>query len=456
MLGLGLGLGLTRGRGAASLYLGLSGPFDYYIDATSGSDANGGTSSGDAWKSLSKIGDIPLSGGQTKRVLIASGTYATANDYVIRDDSTTGGTVGASARLDIAFEPGCVMDGTLASATSKNGFEFSGANSWAVYVYANGMTVQNYVDATAASPNGFGNRSGSTAYVYDMNIDNCEDGFSAHGTASLYTYDCSAQNCVKGSYLHVDTAYVEHHRCEFEVTSGGTTGYGGGTPTIKLVDCVLTPSASGAIVQVDGTTLDNCVIGGLASRIQISALSATATINDSFLNAYVDGNSLVNLSRCFGLATIRVRTGGSQTVEHCVFSGPASGKTAIILSDFNSGGGQTLVFNDNIVETSTAAAFMTIDATNAGYLVSAAAQFFNNVLSGSAAFDADLVSADVGGTVIVDNITADALIGSANTTDPDDYGYGSGSPAIGAATDGGNSGFAVGDVSALTPKRALP
>jgi hypothetical protein len=66
----------------------------------------------------------------------------------------------------------------------------------------------------------------------------------------------------------------------------------------------------------------------------------------------------------------------------------------------------------------------------------------NNILSGSAAFDADLISADTGPVVRVGNVTADALIGAANTLLMADYGYAGGSPAIGAATDGGNCGFA--------------
>jgi hypothetical protein len=48
--------------------------------------------------------------------------------------------------------------------------------------------------------------------------------------------------------------------------------------------------------------------------------------------------------------------------------------------------------------------------------------------------------------VIVGNVSADALIGAANTLDPDDYGYAPGSPAIGAGVGGVNCGFAVGEI----------
>jgi hypothetical protein len=75
-------------------------------------------------------------------------------------------------------------------------------------------------------------------------------------------------------------------------------------------------------------------------------------------------------------------------------------------------------------------------------------QFYNNLLTDSKTYDADLISAsvDIQGTV-----TDDPLIGDADSLDPDDYGYGDGSPAIGAATDGGNIGFGVGEISAVGP-----
>jgi len=138
------------------------------------------------------------------------------------------------------------------------------------------------------------------------------------------------------------------------------------------------------------------------------------------------------------------------TVENCVLVGPASNNTSIFLSNFNPGSGSPHYVRDNIFETATAAAFMSYDATNSGYLVAQASEFFNNILSGSAAYDADLVTADAGGTVIVDNVSDDALIGAANTLLGADYGYAAGSPAIGAGVTSGNCGFATGDAVTLS------
>jgi len=130
-------------------------------------------------------------------------------------------------------------------------------------------------------------------------------------------------------------------------------------------------------------------------------------------------------------------------VTNCVISGPATGNSSVFYSNYNPGSSGQWLVRDSIFET---ASFMDVDATNAGYLVAAGSRFRNNILSGSAAIDADLITADTGGVVVGDNITADALIGAANTLDPDDYGYASGSPAIGAGSTGGNCGFAVGAV----------
>ena len=136
-------------------------------------------------------------------------------------------------------------------------------------------------------------------------------------------------------------------------------------------------------------------------------------------------------------------------MTNCVISGPATGNSSVFYSSYNPGSSGQWLVRDNIFETATAAAFMDLDATNAGYLVAADSEFFNNILSGSAAIDADLVTADAGGVVVVDNVTADALIGAANTINPDDYGYAAGSPAIGAGSAGGNCGFAVGEVAEM-------
>jgi len=161
----------------------------------------------------------------------------------------------------------------------------------------------------------------------------------------------------------------------------------------------------------------------------------------------------LTLSRSYGKFTARVgvNTGGPLTMNNCILSGPATDRSAIFLSEYNPGSSSAFYVQDNIFETSTAAAFMSLDATNAEHLAAAGSFWRNNILSGSAAFDADLSAALLSG-----NVTADALIGAADTLNPADYGYASGSPAIGAAINGGNCGFSDADATSLVMRTYTP
>jgi hypothetical protein len=219
-------------------------------------------------------------------------------------------------------------------------------------------------------------------------------------------------------------------------------------------DCVVDPNGHTGSFQGEYQQFLRCQLGTDTSSIRniqgrISQAPATSIlIEDSYLNLSMQAIPKTTIRRCYGKMSARTREyEGTFTVENNVFSAPAQGFSAIVFSNYNPGAAIKWSFKNNIIETATAAEFMMVDATNAGYIVASASEFFNNVLSGSAAYDADLVTADSGNTVIVDNVTGDALIGAANTYNPNDYGYASGSPAIGAGTDGSNIGFAVGEVS---------
>lgn len=424
---------------------GLSLTPDYYIDATEGNDSNDG-SEGSPWATLTKINDLaPLSAGETVTVRIRADTYDTVDDFIEWTDGGDGAT------LNLVFESGCVMDGTVVNASvTKNGFEFSctpDGESYTTNIYGNGLTVQNYVDAAGTSPNGVGNRDTHILYAYDVNVDTCEDGFSAHGDSQMYLYDCTASNCTKGNLLCVDDSVTVATRCTFSNSAGicGTQTQGAGI-SMTLNDCVIEPNTSGETWNLTGVTMNNCWFGTLTHAVTVGTTTG-AVINDSFVNCYIDGNRGATFYRCFGKFSARTRPGETLNVRRCIFVAPATGQSSIVFSNFNAGSASDWEFSNNIFETSSAAAFMSVDANNAGYLVAADAEFFNNVLSGSAAYDADLIAADSGGTVIVDTVTGDALIGAANSYNPDDYAYAAGSPAIGAATDGGNCGFGIGEVS---------
>ncbi|KQX18435.1 MULTISPECIES: hypothetical protein [unclassified Sphingomonas] len=428
--------------------------YDYYVDGVNGSDSNDGTSLAQAWKSLKKIGAISLPAAAVRSVLVKAGTpYDTADDWVERSNTTAGGNVGAGSILDITFEPGCVMDGSVANTSAAaNAFEFASTDEATTRIFGNGLTIQHYnYDVGGASPNGIGNRGKSIVRAYDVHVVDCVDGYSAHGNAKMFVDRVTASGCAKSAYGHVENAHFEARRSTFTAKAGAILGIGAvasATSTAIVEDCILIPATSGQTLGVDGTVFTRCQIGTPSLGVTLtSGYGVGGTINQSFVNAYIDGHQKATLYQCYGKFSTRVRSGGAVHVTRSVISGPATGApvASIIFSNF-SGGSSKLIFNDNIVETATAAAFMDVNSTAAAALVSAASEIHNNVLSGSAAFDADLITADSGNTVRTGSFRADALIGAANTLDPDDYGYGPGSPAIGAATDGGNCGFAIGAV----------
>lgn len=390
-------------------YLGLSGTFDYYIDTSTGSDLNAGTSEGAAWKTLSKMSDVTLTSGEITRILVKSGTYDTADDYVeVIENSST------NSILEIVYEPGCVMDGTAANAiAATNGHEFSGSVDWYTVIYGNGLQVNNYSEGTALSPNGFGNRDTHHLTVYDAYCDNCDDGFSCHENATMITYNCSAINAEKGAFLHVDSATVEHHQCYFDLTTpGGSNGATTDTVTMTLNDCVIvTSNGLGGVAMKVQCVANRCQIGDLTNDVLLSG--AGGTFNDCFLNAYADGHYPHTYRRCYGLFSSRLRTPGGLDMQNCVIVGPATGKSWVIYSDYNSGGNIAMTFSKNIVATSS---FQSFDATNAGYLLAAAAVFDGNSLWNSAAYDADLSA-----TLISNTITTDPEIGSADSLLMSDY-----------------------------------
>ena len=430
--------------------------YDYYINGATGNDANDGLSTSTAWATLSKIGAIALPAGETKTVFVDSWTYDSADDYVIRNDASSGGAPGAGSILEITFGSGANMDGTAANAAAAgtNGFEFGGTNAWTATVYGNGLTVDNYIDAGGTTPNGIGNRNSHTLNVYDIDVTGGEDGVSGHDSSTINAYRCTFADCTKAAFAFVNSSVFYAENCTFTSKASATLGIGvmQNTSSGEFVNCDFVPIVSGDWLDFSNSTFTRCKIGTLTERITGSNSSGVEGVfTDCFLNLYIDGNNEATLTRCFGKFSMRTRSGGNINVSKSVFSAPASGQSSIVFANFDPGSASQIQFSDSIIESANAAAFMTVDATNAGYIVSAASEFFNNCLStvNSIAYDADLVSADGGGTVIVDTLSDDPEIGAANTTSMADYAYSDTSPCIGSGTSSSNIGFGSSDVVAV-------
>lgn len=449
-MGMSLSLGLGINRGKASLpFDPLNLPVDYWIDDALGSDAAAGTSEGAAWQSLNKMNAISISAGETVTIRVKAGVYDKVTDLISLSQSAAGATV------NIVFEPGCENNGAAYTTANSTGSFFDIVNDKHVRLYGHGMLVYGWTMGTGNGLGGNGAGSATSYEAHDFEIYNCIDGLSVHGGMTAKYYNCVVYDCTKAGVAHIGTTNTEHYYCSItEIAAGGsasvvvTDG-----ATAKFFDSVILPGNARNLGGTGPMEYTRCHIGNTTTRAQLSGGGAR-TFTDSFVNFAFDVQMPVTLTRCYGKVSARQRNGGSLTMTNCVISAPSTGLTNIFYSNFNPGSGSPHIVEDNIFETASAAAFMSYDATNAGYVVAAGSRWHNNILSGSAAFDADLVTADTGGTVIVDNVTADALIGAANTTDPADYGYASGSPAIGAATDGGNCGFSVADATDIALRAA--
>lgn len=429
---------------------------DYWIDATNGNDANAGTTEGAAWASLNKIEGITGAVGEDTVIRVKSGTYNTTNDHLEIN--------GFDGRLVIVFEPGCVMDGTAHGETAQNPI-YAGNSSTVMLIYGNGLSVQNYSGLNNGTPNGIGwGGSGTTVTAHNVTLSNCSDGLSGHNNGHGIFYDCTVLgDHNKSTIANVGGSTMDAYRCEFTANDDASGGYVLSDSGFQYFeDCIFTPSALTGNIQGEHQHFKRCQLGTLSLSVIVEGRTnfspaTSILIEDGYIHLQQQASARYKISSCYGRLSVRVRdaVGDPFEVMNCVISAPAVNFSSIIYSNFDAGGSVQSVFTNNIFETATAAAFMSVDSINAGYVVSANSKFHNNILSGSAAFDADLTAADTEGTVIVDNVTADALIGAANTLASDDYGYAAGSPAIGAATDGGNSGFAVGEVSAPQPQKSV-
>ncbi len=451
LLGPHIGLPQTGRRltpSLATLYRGLNLPVDCWIDDANGDDSNAGTTESAAWQSLNKIDSVPLSAGETKTVRVKTGVYDKDTDLINAAQAATGAT------LNVVFEANCENDGAAYTAANSTGSFFSTVNDKHIKLFGNGIRVHGWTQGTGNGLGGNGADANCSYDAYDFEIYDCIDGISCHGNMVANFYDCYVYDCTKANVAHIGGTVTTHTRCVFEELLAGASLAVVNIQGLssEFTDCIIIPASSGAALDLSESVLRRCQIGSLSKAVTLSG-NENVEIIDSFMNVSADANAELDMLRCYGLLSIRQRNGGSIALRHSIISGPASNASSVFYNNFNPGAGSQHVIEDNIFETASAGAFMSYDANNSGYLVAASSRWHNNVLSGSAAFDADLTAADTGGTVIVDNVTGDALIGAANTLDPDDYGYGAGSPAIGAATDGANSGFAIGDVAAPTPRQ---
>lgn len=405
------------------------GDFDYFIDADNGDDSNDGESLGAAWASLNKIEPLATNAvsDTTVRVLVKAGTYDTVSDHFELSKFEPVNNF----KLDIVFEPGCVMDGTVHGSTAQNPIYVgtSGMAGQTVEIFGNGLTIQNYSGLTGGTPNGIGYGGSATVIARNISITNVIDGISGHQNGVGYFYDITVRNCGKLYIAHVGDSQSYNYRVDVE----GVNGTGGFVQTnagrSEFYDCRFAPADNDQTLLTENAFFKRCQLGTLSARTEIGQFGGmgsnfSVTVEDSFLNLDQESLYPATLTRCFGFFSTRVRDddglfiGTPMTVQDCVFSGPASGRSNTVYSNFNDGDSRPLQFSNNIFAGSYT--FMSIDANNAGYLAAAGSNFDNNLLTDGKVYDSDLIAAD-DGSVITNTATGSADVGSADSLLMSDY-----------------------------------
>jgi hypothetical protein len=421
---------------------------DYYVDYLNGNDVmNSGTSRAAAWKTLSKLKDFCVTlpaASTTTFVLVNSGvTWVTGG---------TGWTptMNNNCNIKLEFEPFNVFDFTA----GDSGFYPQGDCS--VVLNMRGATM---LGSSIASANGIGSNNNTRIQYngWDENgagplgertiIDGFDDGMSGHGTAGplgdIVARDFLVRNCTKSGFAHVNSTIWQHYNCTFEARAGATLGVGDDQSTLKsqFFNCTFTPATAGQTCRPYHA--ENCVIGTLALNVtfgNISAQSKVQTLIDCFVNSTSDGFHNVDWTRCYGYYDFRIRgpVTNSAIMKNCVFEGRTN-TTGFAQGTFDGGGGAWLggspIFRDTIIyDYGTAFSFASTtqrDHMNANWTVENCAMFDNTTN-----FQAGL-------TIGTSLVTTDPLLGARNSTNASDWGYGAGSPCIGAGTAGGNIGFAA-------------
>lgn len=414
--------------------------YDYYVDDVTGADSNDGLTPATPWQSLNKLETIPFSAGDTKRVLVKSGTYDKTSDHFELNNNSA-----AAAVLDVTFEPGCVMDGTASSISSaQNPIYAQGSQSWTLILQGNGLVIQHYdYNVGGASPQGLGNGGTNTILAYDVHVIDCVQGVSSHNSAIIKMYGGTITNCVAQAIAPVDTSRNELYGVTVDQSANAQKLADlGGATTCLFEDCWFVGAAAGTnSLEVGGGTFRRCRMGTLTTRIAIESVDQGGSLEDCYLNAQINGGCTVDMTRCYGKLTTRMHATNNITAEHCVFVGGASGATNSVLyrnSDLNQG---TWEFGDCVLKGYATCLGSAYGATDAGYFV-AAGNFatYINYFGNTVNVDPDLLSA-AGASVTTGVITTDPQIGPANSYDQDDYAVGPMSPCIGAGSGGEDIGF---------------
>lgn len=462
-LGLGLGPGsdAMSGGGAAPPPV-----TDRYISPT-GNDTNSGTSEGDAWASfvplVTAADALPNAGTLSCRVL--------AGTYVDKGIGNIGTSVNVGCYVTVYFDPGCIFTGP--TGVDRSFVNVTGAAAWTLELIARGWdtksldnieagqttTIQTYDTGTG---NGLGMDSSGGAkliargFLSTGNV----DGWSCHNSNSnADLYKCVMKSCSKSAASHVSTGGIlRHFDCRFKGNPGGSTlgvvmETTANSANSTYTRCEFVPTGTVSTernIDPRGATFNDCRIGTDAIAATLVGSAQIGNFNDCYLNATWDQNRAVNMTRCYGRATIRQRNTADVTVlDHCcfvaAFTGATAGQNSLIYRNFDPGSAGNLQIRSSIISGYTTGIGQAYTATDAGYWAASGSDaenccFYNNTTN----VDADILAAAPGS--IISPLNTNPLLVLGTGYDQAAYCIAPGSPCFGAGVGGSNIGFAAGDI----------
>jgi hypothetical protein len=240
------------------------------------------------------------------RAHVAAATY-TDEDLLYTSVTPTG------IDLSITFEPGTVIPWT--QGTDKSCVD--AGDDITLRLFGSGLRITGF---NAGTGNGLGASATGSLYAYDITVDDCVDGVSSHDSAYLECHRVTVSDCDKGPWTCISSVTCKAFDSSFTGKSGQTGNTISSVAGDEFTNCEIIPPGNNDRLVTNGSIFTNCRVGSLTNSCQIDGMAAT--LNDCFVNLYLDGNATVGLTECYGTLSSRQRSGGAITVTRCVLVGP--------------------------------------------------------------------------------------------------------------------------------------
>jgi len=414
--------------------------WDRYV-STAGSDSNDGLTPATAWATFAPLAtymDSDSRSGQTVTVRVATGTYETS--YTLSRSYTSPPTLIFDVADDVIIERGGQLSESCFYAKQNLRMQ--------VVCRATGDSRLLVRGFSSGEGNAYGFANTADLKCWGVRATDCLDGFTGHQTSTGWLVDSEIYNNRKGGVIHSNTiTSAVIARCSITGRTDATGGVLTAVGNNRFIDCDIIPVKLNEGIPTAGAVFDRCRIGGTNAsysfvNVDMETVGTTHTFNDCYLRMRGDIAGVVNMTRCYGLFTARVRGATNNprsTFDSCVFVGAGAGAWAnSLFAGGYSLGVSPITIKNSIIANYTGTAIgnnfsaQEITDWNSVCLIQNCL-FYNNTTA---------VLAGISGTA-TGTVTSNPLLGAANTAVQTDYTVATNSPAVGAGVGGANIGFVL-------------